>query len=184
MTNNQPTPPLQILVTVGTHEQGFPRLLAAVQDLIQTDTSNIRWRVQSGTANVTYPENVVTRPAYSHHEMISNLEWSDAMISQASPGNVFTALAALSQPIVMARRFELAEHVDNHQTIFAQYVVKNRLAMVAEDVESITRHLDTLRAESPRHRRERLSELGRLSQVRTTAWVNKFDGAIRELASN
>lgn len=167
-------PDLRIFVTVGTHEQGFPRLLSAVSELIGIEPECLQWRVQTGPAKTAYPAFVEFQTAYSHSEMILNLEWADVMISQASPGNVFNALAALSQPIVIPRRADLSEHVDNHQAIFARYAAESGLAMAAHDVASIDTHLKNLRSESRHQRQARLLELSRLSRERTAIWTKKF----------
>ena len=172
---------LNIFVSVGTHEQGFPRLLSAVIEIMTTQPDSTNWRIQTGPAKMDYPAAAETQPAYSYSEMVSNLTWADAMISQASPGNVFNALATLTQPIVIARSYELSEHVDNHQIIFADYLQTYDLAMVAEDPESLSSHLDTLRTEQPTARLERLAQLHEASKDRTKRWVAKFDQAISEL---
>jgi UDP-N-acetylglucosamine transferase subunit ALG13 len=172
---------LNIFVSVGTHEQGFPRLLSAVVEIMKTQPNTTKWRIQTGPAKMDFPATAETQPAYSHGEMVSNLTWADAMISQASPGNVFTALATLTQPIVVARSYELAEHVDNHQMIFADYLQTHDLAMVAEGPESLSGHLNNLRAERPTARLERLTQLHEASKDRTKCWVTKFDQAISEL---
>ncbi len=181
MTDTPADVGLKIFVSVGTHEQGFPRLLSAVVAIMADQPETTRWRIQTGPAKVYYPASVEAQPAYSHDEMLSNLAWADAMISQASPGNVFTALSASTQPIVVARNRELSEHVDNHQAIFAEYLQTNHLAMVAHDASSLSGHLETLRLEQPGARRERLTQLCEASQERTRCWVTKFEDAISEL---
>jgi UDP-N-acetylglucosamine transferase subunit ALG13 len=174
--------PLKIFVTVGTHEQGFPRLLSAVSEIIADDVvTGAKWRVQTGPASVTYPESVDTQPACTHDEMLSHLRWADVMVSQASPGNVFTALAMGTQPLVIARRHDLSEHVDDHQIVFARYLSESGLAMVADSVTSLTDHLDRLRTESPAARGARLAQLQSASVARTESWVTLVDDAIREL---
>jgi UDP-N-acetylglucosamine transferase subunit ALG13 len=173
--------PLNIFVTVGTHEQGFPRLLSAVSEIIANDISGAKWRVQTGPASATYPDSVDAQRACTHDEMLAHLRWADVMISQASPGNVFTALATTTQPLVIARRHDLSEHVDDHQTIFARYLSDSGLAMVADDTSSLRTHLDRLRTESQAARSARLAQLQSASVARTKSWVEMVDGAIREL---
>ena len=182
MTASSAKTELKVFVSVGTHEQGFPRLLLAVREIIATEPGDIaRWRVQTGPTSVDFPPTVERQVACSHEEMLSNLRWADAMISQASPGNVFAALAELTQPVVVARRRELSEHVDNHQTVFAAHLSASGLAMVAQDASSLGAHLGVLGAEHPNSRRERLAQLYDASRKRTESWVTRFDYAIDEL---
>ncbi len=175
---------LRIFVSVGTHEQGFPRLLSAVMEIMPSQPEATRWRIQTGPAKVEYPSAVQARPAYSHEEMLANLAWADVMVSQASPGNVFTALESLAQPVVLARRHELAEHVDDHQVVFAQYLQSYELAMVATDADSLAAHLERLCTEPPDARRQRLGTLCLSSRERTGRWVSKFDDAIQRLIAD
>jgi UDP-N-acetylglucosamine transferase subunit ALG13 len=182
MTGIAANPALKIFVTVGTHEQGFPRLLSAIAEIIVGDPRGAEWRIQTGPASMDYPEHVHVQPTCTHQQMLTNLGWADAMISQASPGNVFTALAMTAQPIVIARRHELSEHVDDHQTIFARYLSENELAMTAHDARSISACLDALRAESSRSRNERVMGLHQASLARTRSWVDRFASTIDELA--
>ncbi len=182
MTGIAANPALKLFVTVGTHEQGFPRLLSAITEIIANDQSGAEWRIQTGPASVDYPEHVHAQPTCTHQEMLENLRWADAMISQASPGNVFTALAMTAQPIVIARRYELSEHVDDHQTVFARYLSENELAMTAYDTRSISACLDLLRAESFETRSQRVMQLHQASLARTRSWVHRFGETIDELA--
>jgi UDP-N-acetylglucosamine transferase subunit ALG13 len=181
MSSESHDAPLNIFVTVGTHEQGFPRLLSAVAHIITSEPDIGRWRIQTGPASVELPGTVETRAAYTHEEMRMNLRWADVMISQASPGNVFTALEMNTQPIVIARRHELSEHVDNHQTVFARHLDAAGLAMVGDDSASLMAHLAQLRGESQRARHERLAHLQSESRARTDAWIKRVDGAVHQL---
>ena len=174
---------LNVFVTVGTHEQGFPRILTAVAQLV-AELSDVSWRVQTGPASPDLPSFVEARAAYSHGEMMVNLEWADATISQASPGNVFGAIKAVSQPIVMARRAALGEHVDDHQVHFASHLERSGLAMVADDASMLALHLAGLRSESVAARRMRLSRLHEASLARTHRWVEGFDRVVQELSSH
>jgi UDP-N-acetylglucosamine transferase subunit ALG13 len=172
---------LNVFVSVGTHEQGFPRLLSAITRLIYSDQTGAKWRIQTGPAAAAFPEHVQTQGACTHAEMLENLDWADVMISQASPGNVFTALAMTTQPIVVARQHHLSEHVDDHQMAFARYLSETGLAMEATDALSIATCLETLRLEEANARVERLKLSHNASLLRTEVWVNRFDKAIHEL---
>ena len=175
---------LNVFVSVGTHEQGFPRLLSAIAELIEGDRLGTRWRVQTGPIASAFPEHVQTQQACTHDEMLENLSWADVMISQASPGNVFTALAMTTQPIVVARQHRLSEHVDDHQMVFARYLSETGLAMNATEAHSIAACLDALRLEEPDARAYRLRRSHSASLLRTRIWVDRFDKVVRELASS
>jgi UDP-N-acetylglucosamine transferase subunit ALG13 len=178
MTAHDIEPPLNVFVTVGTHEQGFPRMLDAVT-LLVAELPNIRWRVQSGPVSPALPTTVETKAAYGHDDMERNYDWADVTISQASPGTVFGAIAALSQPLVMARRAQLSEHVDDHQVLFASHLEQFRLALVADDARALANHIVAVRAEPTAERNARLRKLDAASRARTRRWVQSFDRAVR-----
>ncbi|WP_285319358.1 glycosyltransferase [Pseudarthrobacter sp. lyk4-40-TYG-27] len=111
----------KVLVSVGTHEQPFQRLLDGVRSAIH-QFPNLLFVVQFGTGYWPTMANVESVRYFSHDDMTSHLHSADILISQASPGNVFGALEQETWPLVLGRRRELNEHVDNHQVDFAEAV--------------------------------------------------------------
>lgn len=111
---------MKILVSVGTHEQPFQRLLDAVACMI-TDRPEHEYIVQYGVGSWPVHDSSVTAADYfDAGAMQTAMTWADVLVSQSSPGNVFGAIAAGTWPLVLGRSHTAGEHVDDHQVRFAK----------------------------------------------------------------
>jgi UDP-N-acetylglucosamine transferase subunit ALG13 len=181
------TPPHRqprIFVTVGTHEQGFPRLISAVAAITTEWLEHDRpaeWIVQTGPVTVSLPPNVRHFPSCSHVEIQKHLSWADISLSQSAPGSVFAAIAQGSMPIVVPRSKTLGEHVDNHQYAFADYLAKAGVAMVVTDTAQLGETLLTAISEPYKVRMARLTQLEVASRHRTAYWSRQVGKEIEAL---
>lgn len=108
------------MVAVGTHEQPFQRLLNAAHEcaVLLEHTS---WVIQYGVGSWESSKNTIDSAAYfDSAQMQEHLRWADVLVSQASPGNTFSALEHGAWPLVLGRSSKLREHVDDHQLRFAE----------------------------------------------------------------
>ena len=114
-----------IFVTVGTHEDPFDRLLAAAAGLPCLDQEVVvqhgSGQAVSGTRSVAY---------LSYEEMVSHMRSANAVVCHAGVGSVLTALRCGKRPIIMPRRGDLGEHVDEHQCELAARLEEVDLATV------------------------------------------------------
>lgn len=121
---------MKVLLTVGTHEQSFQRLLDAAQQtlLVRPDDE---WVVQYGVGSWSLPLPSVRAAAdyFDAPSMQAHLAWADVVVSQCSPGTVFGALAAGAWPLVLGRQIAYDEHVDDHQVLFARELDRAGLAL-------------------------------------------------------
>lgn len=129
------TRPLKIFLSVGTHEQPFQRLLDMGLHVQQaTDHTLVaqygvgQWQ---GTADIDAP--LTSSQYFSPSEMRALLSWCDLFVSQASPGNLFGALHAGRWPLLLGRRTNFGEHVDDHQVEFAMHASSLDLCTNIED---------------------------------------------------
>ena len=121
---------MKVLLTVGTHEQPFQRLLDAAQEALLARPDD-EWVVQYGVGTWV-PALPGVRAAADYFDaltMQAHLEWADVIISQCSPGTVFGALAAGAWPLVLGRQVASGEHVDDHQVLFARELDRAGLAL-------------------------------------------------------
>jgi UDP-N-acetylglucosamine transferase subunit ALG13 len=99
-----------IFVTVGTHDQAFPRMLAGVKGL--PDQSEIVIQYGNGPA----PTRVAHAAGFMPFgEMERYFEAADLVITHAGVGSILCARRAGHTPVVVPRYHELGEHVDDHQ---------------------------------------------------------------------
>ncbi|MEZ0491224.1 glycosyltransferase [Kineococcus sp. TBRC 1896] len=119
--------PLKVVVSVGTHESyGFRRLLERMVQILPPD-AEVLW--QTG-ANDTSGLPIDARPFLPSNEFDSALRECDVLVGHAGTG---TALAAMSNglvPVLLPRRQEFDEHIDDHQLQLAGYLAEQGLAIV------------------------------------------------------
>ncbi len=98
-----------IFVTVGTHHEPFQRLLDALDTLEPADLV-----VQYGTGA---PPACATRAMafLPLDQIVSCFRAADTVITHAGVGSIICASREGHVPIVVPRRHDLGEHVDEHQ---------------------------------------------------------------------
>ncbi|MBW3081513.1 glycosyltransferase [Bifidobacterium saguinibicoloris] len=108
-------------MTVGTHEQPFDRLIRAVDELKGAGRIDEDVFIQTGYA--TYkPEHCRWASFLDSEEMRRMFQESDVCITHGGPSSFLQALDAGTVPVVVPRRQELGEHVNDHQVEFAEMV--------------------------------------------------------------
>lgn len=118
-----------VLVTVGTERFPFPRALEALVADVPA-AKDVLW--QTGHTNVAISLPGHHRPWWSARELRDAAERSDVVVTHAGVGSVLMALRAGRLPILIPRRADLGEHVDDHQVELARQLQDHGLAMVAE----------------------------------------------------
>jgi UDP-N-acetylglucosamine transferase subunit ALG13 len=137
-----------ILVTVGTSEP-FDRLLRALPDLggeelvVQRGDSDLP---MSGATVVEYLE---------FDEIRALVERARAVVCHAGVGTILVVLASGKRPIVMARRAQHGEAVDDHQVALGARLAEAGLVTLVEDAEQLARALETHGTEAMDERRPR-----------------------------
>jgi UDP-N-acetylglucosamine transferase subunit ALG13 len=98
-----------IFVTVGTHHQPFDRLLGALAALDRSELV-----VQYGPAKP--PPGVARAQAYMPFDsVVECLRDADVVVTHAGVGSILCARREGHTPLVVPRRHDLGEHVDEHQ---------------------------------------------------------------------
>jgi UDP-N-acetylglucosamine transferase subunit ALG13 len=117
-----------IVVTVGTHEQPFDRLLTAVAGLGDQEPL----LVQYGTGTIASgPGKWVD--FLSFDELAERAKGARAFICHAGVGSIVLARRCGHRPIIMPRRPEHGEHVDEHQLELSRRLHAAGLVTVVED---------------------------------------------------
>ena len=118
-----------IFVTVGTHEQQFDRLVKAVDELKANGAINGPVYIQTGYS--TYEP---THCRYSRFvpfkKMKEYMSEADVIITHGGPSSFIEAMAAGKVPVVVPRRGELGEHVNDHQADFVRIVADRQGGIV------------------------------------------------------
>lgn len=126
-----------IFVTVGTHEQQFNRLIECIDNLKKGGTIEEDVIIQTGYS--TYePVCCTWRKLFPYQEMLKLVEEARIVITHGGPSSFIMPLQIGKIPIVVPRRHEFNEHVNDHQLSFSN-AVADRMGtiIVVEDTDKI-----------------------------------------------
>lgn len=126
-----------IFVTVGTHEQPFNRLVECI-DKLKKD-GNIQEEVIIQTGYSTYePQYCRWQRLFPYQEMLELVEEARIIITHGGPSSFIMPLQIGKTPIVVPRRHEYNEHVNDHQVAFTKAVAERMgTIIVVEDMEQL-----------------------------------------------
>lgn len=126
-----------IFVTVGTHEQQFNRLIKYIDQLVEKNTITENVVIQTGYS--TYkPRFCEWNALYPYPKMMQLVLEARIVITHGGPSSFIMPLQIGKIPIVVPRKHEFGEHVNNHQVEFANEVA-NRIGsiIVVQDIEQL-----------------------------------------------
>lgn len=112
-----------VFVTVGTHEQQFNRLVKAVDGLVADGTIAEPVFVQTGYSTYV-PEHCEHSQFVPASRMKELMDRADVVITHGGPSSFVEAMAAGKAPVVVPRRAEFGEHVNDHQADFVRIVAE------------------------------------------------------------
>lgn len=112
-----------IFVTVGTHEQPFNRLIECIDSLKKNSVIQEDVIIQTGYS--TYePKDCIWQKLYPYQEMIKLVDKARIVITHGGPSSFIMPLQVGKTPIVVPRKHEFDEHVNDHQVSFAKAVAE------------------------------------------------------------
>jgi len=134
-----------IFVTVGTSTFPFDRLLRQVDTFADGDEDVV---VQYGSARFV-PRATVASGFMDYDEVADRMRAARVVVAHAGAGSILTALSVGVRPVVVPRRSELGEVVDDHQWELSQRLARAELVTLVDDVADLT--VDRLASVSGRH---------------------------------
>jgi UDP-N-acetylglucosamine--N-acetylmuramyl-(pentapeptide) pyrophosphoryl-undecaprenol N-acetylglucosamine transferase len=133
-----------VLITTGTSRLfPFDRLVHAADAFEDYDAT-----VQSGASDVRPPGAEVV-DFLGFDALSAAIAASDCVVTHAGVGSVLLALSHGRVPIVMPRRPERGECVDDHQVAFAQRLADEGIAFIADGPEDVRAAVDRVRSGAP-----------------------------------
>lgn len=126
-----------IFVTVGTHEQPFDRLIEHI-DYLKCD-GVITEDVIIQTGYSTYePKYCTWKRLYPFTEMVKFVSKARIVITHGGPSSFIMPLQMGKIPIVVPRKHDFNEHVNDHQVNFSK-AVQERMGtiFVVEDLDKL-----------------------------------------------
>lgn len=129
-----------IFVTVGTHEQPFNRLVEYMDKWAGEHEEKVI--VQAGFSTFE-PKNCEWQKLFQYQKMAQLVAEARIVITHGGPSSFIAPLQIGKTPIVVPRKHEFNEHVNNHQVSFAK-AVEERMGTikVVENVDELSRVID------------------------------------------
>ncbi len=110
-----------IFVTVGTHEQPFNRLIQEIDRLKSDGSLKEEVIIQSGYS--TYqPKHCEYKKLFTYDEIQNYIRKSRIIITHGGPASFMMPLQIGKVPVVVPRKCDFGEHVNNHQVEFTKAV--------------------------------------------------------------
>ena len=126
-----------IFVTVGTHEQPFNRLIKCIDEMVESGDVKEEVIIQKGYTDYE-PKHCKSYKLIGYDEMQKYIEDARIVITHGGPASFIAPLSIGKIPIVVPRKKEFNEHVNNHQLEFALEVEKKmKNILVAKTEEEI-----------------------------------------------
>lgn len=125
-----------IFVTVGTHEQPFNRLV----EYMDKWSDEYEEEVIMQTGFSTYePKHCEWSKLYPYSRMVELVENARIVITHGGPSSFIMPLQVGKIPIVVPRKKEFDEHVNNHQVEFSKAVAERQgNIIVIEDIDMLS----------------------------------------------
>ena len=138
--------PLRILVTLGTHDAySYERLLLRLRAIVEPD-DEVVWQLGATSPPIDLPGRVEV--AIPSDEIQRLMATSDVVVAHAGTGTALSCMLHGRPPVLVPRRAEFREHIDDHQVPTALELARRGVALHAE-VDRLDRAL-LLRAASLR----------------------------------
>lgn len=129
-----------ILITVGTHNMSFQRLLKALDGYLENGEIEQSCRAQIGYSDYL-PRNYPYVRFYPLEEFMENLKAASVVITHAGGGVITTCLRAGKKMVVVPRLKKYGEHTNDHQREIARQLEEESLAAVVYDLRDLPRVL-------------------------------------------
>lgn len=138
--------PPRLLVTVGTFEFPFDRLIDRIERICPAD-----WELVWQYGEARRPTRGDAQATRSYAEMATEMQAADVVVGHAGVGTVLAAAAAGAQMVLAPRLGSFGEHVDDHQVELVQVLGGFEAISPVADVDDITvellqAHVDRARA--------------------------------------
>lgn len=122
-----------VFVTLGTDRYPFSRLLSLLAPLaVGHDVI-----VQHGTTPPSHRIQATWLQYVSYEDQVELLTQADSVICHGGVGTIMTALASGHRPLVVARRKQHGEHVDDHQLQIVREFAARNLVIECEYAEHL-----------------------------------------------
>jgi UDP-N-acetylglucosamine transferase subunit ALG13 len=125
-----------IFVTVGNANQGFRRLLDAIDDLAASDIfKHDSVLVQCGSNSDFHPRNCAKQDFFPPEKYRELIETAEIIVCHGGAGTLHHVFQAGKVPVVMPRRQKYAEHVDDQYALVKALAEQGRVIPAFEPAD-------------------------------------------------
>lgn len=129
-----------VFVTVGTHEQQFNRLVEYMDNWAANHEEDVIIQIGYSTYK---PHKAKWARLFPYPKMVEMVDQARVVVTHGGPSSFILPLQKGKTPIVVPRRFEFDEHVNDHQGRFCKEV-ESRMGtiVVIEDINMLGRAIE------------------------------------------
>jgi UDP-N-acetylglucosamine transferase subunit ALG13 len=135
---DKPAGPLRVVVTVGSMQHPMTRLVKELEAVLPED-AEVAWQL-GNTPPIPGMRASRIEKFVGHDELTDLMSDAHVVVCHAGVGSVLQAVSVGKSPILVPRRPEHGEHVDEHQEQIAAQLGKRGIA-TAVDAEDLTTDL-------------------------------------------
>lgn len=137
-----------ILVTLGTQDKSFVRLLEKIEELIEKKVINERVVVQAGFTKFKSENMEIFNliPKDEFDELIKNSRY---IISHGGVGTILTALNNNKKVIGVARLKKYKEHVNDHQVQLIEHFTKDGYILGVDVLDELDKRIKEIDSFKP-----------------------------------
>ena len=125
-----------IFVTVGTDHHPFDRLVKAIDGLKARGVISEDVFIQTGSSDYQ-PKHCSFEKLLPFKELIKNIAAARIIITHGGPGSIMPVIYAQKIPVVMPRRKQNGEVIDDHQMDFAKRLKDQNMIILVESSEDL-----------------------------------------------
>ncbi len=138
-----------ILVTLGTQDKSFSRLIKAIEDLKLPNTLKDEVIVQSGYTE--YASSVLEiKDYYSQIELDELRQEADLIITHAGVGSILDVLKFNKVVIAVARLKQYGEHTNDHQLELLDAFANEGYILRCDDLSKLSEVIEIARTFKPK----------------------------------
>ena len=125
-----------IFVTVGTHYQGFERLIKTVDELVDKDKIKENVIIQIGHSDYI-PKNCKWFRFVDPEDFVKFCKKSNIVITHGGIGSIVIPLKLKKPVIVVPRYKKFLEHTDDHQLQITRYLEKEKKIIAVYGINNL-----------------------------------------------
>jgi len=159
-------------VTVGTHYQGFERLIKAVDELVGKDKIKENVIIQIGHSDYI-PKNCKWFRFVDPENFIKFCKESNIVITHGGIGSIVIPLK-LEKPVIVVPRYKkFFEHTDDHQIEISKVMGKEGKVIPVYDIKDLEFAIEKTRKLKVKKREKKKSKIFGIISEKLQEWENQ-----------